>query len=150
MTESLDGPARKSRLSITSLALALVALAVFWSVLAVPFFDERRVADAIYFGAVAAGFILGVGAVVTGVIARRRVRRGDAGRGRVALAGIVLGVVAAVGPAILLALWVYGVYYGYEEFQDCIAGSGSTYPNYLCLKECPRFLDSWCRSEIGW
>jgi heme/copper-type cytochrome/quinol oxidase subunit 2 len=134
MTESPDGPARKSNLSITSLALALVALAVFWSEMVAAFFEVRGVEGAVYIVAVVAGFIFGVGAVVTGVIARRRVRRGDAGRGGVARAGIVLGVVAAVVPAILLALVVYGVFYGYEEFQECIKGSGSAYPNYLCLK----------------
>jgi hypothetical protein len=76
------------------------------------------------------------------------VRRGDAGRGGVALAGIALGVSAVVVLAIFLAMMVYYVYSGYEEFQQCIRGSG--FPKYLCLKECPEFLDYLCRKEIGW
>jgi hypothetical protein len=169
MTESLDGPARESsgdpatpertreklpsnstKLSITSLALAIVALAVFWSVMFAAVFGVRAAEGVVFIVAAVAGVILGVGAVVTGVVARRRVGRGDAGRGGVALAGIVLGVVAVVVPAIILAGMVYKVYSDYEEFQQCIRGSGSAYPKYLCLKECPEFFDSLCRKEIGW
>jgi ABC-type Na+ efflux pump permease subunit len=127
-------PSTSRKLSIASLALAIVALAVFCSVI----------------GAwrVLAGVNLIVGAVVTGVVARRRVRRDDAGRGGVALAGIAPGVAAVVVLAIFLAMMVYSVYSGYEEFQHCIRGSG--FPKYLCLKECPQFLDYLCRKEIGW
>jgi hypothetical protein len=163
VTEPLDGPARKSsdnrataertpekmpstspKLSITSLALAIVALMVFCSVIGA----WRVLAGVILIVGAVAGVILGVGAVVTGVVARRRVKRGDAGRGGVALAGIALGVAAVVGPAIFLAMMVYYMYSGYEEFQQCIRGSG--FPKYLCLKECPEFLDHLCRQEIGW
>jgi hypothetical protein len=82
-------------LSITSLALAIVALAVFWSVAVATVFQVPATDSGVAFVVAAvAGVILGIGAVVTGVVARRRVRRGQAGRGGIALAGIVLGVVA--------------------------------------------------------
>ena len=150
MTEPLDAPARTSKLSVASLALAIAGLAVFWPVMAAPYFSVQTVDGAVYLAAVAGGVILGVAAVVTGVIARRRARRGAPGRSGVALAGIVLGIMAAIAPAILIAFGVFGVYYSYEEFQECVKGSGQSYPNYLCLKECPSFLGSWCRSQIGW
>jgi membrane protein YdbS with pleckstrin-like domain len=99
MTESLDGPAhessgdsaipertreklpsKSSKLSITSLALAIIALAVFWSVMVAAVFDVHAVDGVVFIVAAVAGAILGVGAVVLGVVARQLVRRGDASR----------------------------------------------------------------------
>ena len=88
-------------LSITSLALAIVALAVFWSVMVAGIFDVRA-EGVVFIVAAVAGVFLGLGAVVTGVVARRRVRRGDAARGGVALADILLGHVAGFVPSIIL------------------------------------------------
>jgi hypothetical protein len=149
MTELVDGPARSSKLSITSLVLAIVVLAVFWSVVVVAVLGVH-VMDSVVAVAPAAGVILGVAAVVTGIVARRRVRRGQAGRGGVALAGIVFGVVAAVVPAVSAAWAVYLLYAQYQEFEQCIRVPETASPRYLCLKECPGFLDSLCRKEIGW
>jgi len=150
MTESLDGPDRRSKLGITSLALAILALIAWWPLMLGPFFDERPADNVDYVVAALAGVIFGAGAVVTGVVARRRNRRAEAGRGGIALAGVVLGVVGSVLPAIMLLLVGYQMFAGYQEFQACVKGSGSSYPNYMCLKECPEFLDSMCRSSIGW
>ncbi len=150
MTESLDGPAGTSKLGIASLALAIVALAAWWPLVLAPFIDVRPPESVVYIAAALAGVMFGAGAVVTGVIARRRGRRGDAGRGGIPLAGVVLGVVAAVLPAIMLLLVGYQIWAGYGEFQACVKGAGSEYPNYMCLKQCPEFLDSLCRSDIGW
>jgi hypothetical protein len=151
MTESVDAPARSPELSITSLALAIVALAGSCPVAVAAMF---RVSAAdrpvVFIVAAVVGVILGTGAVVTGVVARRRVRRGQAGRGGVALTGIVLGVVAAVVPAILAAWVVYLIYAKYQEFEQCIRVPETAAPKYLCLKECPDILDSLCRKEIGW
>ena len=149
MTELVDGPVRSSKPSITSLVLAIVALAVFWSVVVVAVLGVR-VMDSAVIVASAAGVILGVAAMVTGIVARRRVRRGQADRGGVALAGIVLGVVAAVVPAVYAAWVVYALYTQYQEFEQCIRVPEMASPRYLCLKECPGFLDSLCRKEIGW
>ena len=104
MTESVGGPAPHSpKLSITSLALALVALLVFGSAAIAAVVDVGTVRDVVLVVAAVAGVILGIGAVLTGVVARRRVQRGNAARGGAALAGIVLGAVTAVLPAIVLA-----------------------------------------------
>ncbi len=144
MTEPSDEPARQSSdnpatpertpetppstsptLSIASLVLAIGALVFFWTVLG--------------------GVILGVAAVATGMVARRRVRRAEADKGGVALAGVVLGIAAVAVSAIFVPIVVYS---SYVDFEQCIRGSG--YPNYLCLKECPPFLDALCRKQIGW
>jgi heme/copper-type cytochrome/quinol oxidase subunit 2 len=139
-----------SMLSVTSLALATVAMAVFWSVELAAGSGIGTAHGVVYPVAAVAGLILGVIAVATGVVARRRVKRGNAARGGVAIAGIVLGVVAIVVPAILLAYLAYLGYSGYEDFQSCVRGAGTAYPSYLCLKGCPSFLDSLCRRQIGW
>jgi membrane protease YdiL (CAAX protease family) len=139
------------RLGVTSLLLAIVALVVFWSVAAAAVFDvPAKDSDVAALVAAVAGVILGVSAVVTGAVARRRVRRGQAGRGGFALAGIVLGVVAAVVPAAVAAWVVYAVYAQYQEFEQCIRVPESYSPSYLCLKQCPKILVSLCRNEIGW
>jgi len=148
MAESVDAAARKSTLSVTSLALALVALAVCWPMMIFDIVNPTKLGDGVFTVGGVAAVILGVGAVVTGLVARRRVKRGNAGKGRVALAGIVLGIVAAVVPALLLASAIYGLYYRYDEFRGCLRGSG--YPKYMCLKECPEFFDSWCHKAVGW
>ncbi|HWS92371.1 MAG TPA: DUF4190 domain-containing protein [Mycobacterium sp.] len=165
MTESLNDPpgdpaisertpeksaSNSSGLSIASLALGIVALAVFWWAEVAAGSGVQVAQIVVYLVAAMAGVILGVIAVVTGVIARRRVKRGNAARGGVALAGIVLGVLAVVIPAIVLADLAYVQYSGYEQFELCVKRAGTAYPNYLCLKECPSLLDSLCRRAIGW
>lgn len=149
MTEPVDAPVRSPKLSITSLALAIVALAVFWSAVVAALLGVC-LTDSVLTVAPAAGVILGVAAVVIGIVARRRVRRGQAGRGGVALAGIVLGVAAAVVPAVYAAWVVYLLYAKYQEFEQCIRVPETASPKYLCLKKCPSILDSLCRREIGW
>lgn len=139
-----------SKLSFVSLAVAVVALAAFWSVELAAGSGIEATQSVVYVLAAAAAVILGVIAVWTGVVARRRVKRGNATGGGVALAGVALGLLAAVVPATLLASLAYLEYSGWQEFRSCVKGAGTAYPNYLCLKECPPFLDSLCRKQIGW
>jgi hypothetical protein len=72
------------------------------------------------------GLAFGIAAVTMGVAARRRVTRGEAAQGGVALAGIVLGILAtvvglAVG-AILGAILVFGIATDQfnEVYQHCL------------------------------
>lgn len=165
MTESPDGRAgdsatpgstreksasNSSALSIASLALAIASLAVFWPVMIVTDLRMGAGEGVVVIAAAVAGTVLGAGAVVTGAVARRRVRRGHAAGGGVALAGFVLGIVVVVMPAIALAGLAYEMYSEYQEFDHCVRGSDSGYPKYLCLKECPTFFDSLCRKRVGW
>jgi Domain of unknown function (DUF4190) len=74
-----DAP--RNEVGVASLLVGLVALATCWLLIGVPF---------------------GVAAVITGDVARRRVRRGEANNPRIALAGIVLGAVSiAAGLAVI-------------------------------------------------
>ncbi|MBW0015366.1 DUF4190 domain-containing protein [Mycobacterium sp.] len=68
-----DSP--RNEFGVASLILGLVALISCWLMIGVP---------------------LGIAAVITGDIGRRRVQRGSASNPRTATAGIVLGVVAIV------------------------------------------------------
>jgi formate hydrogenlyase subunit 3/multisubunit Na+/H+ antiporter MnhD subunit len=83
-----DAP--RNQVGVASLILAVVALITCWLLIGVPF---------------------GIAAVVTGDIARRRVERGEANNPRIAMAGMVLGVIA-----ILAGLVAIG-YYSWLDAQ---------------------------------
>ncbi len=90
---------RRNGLGIGSLVLALVAL----------------VATVTIFG----GPILGIAATAMGFTARRRVKRGEATGGGVAMAGIVLGIVAVVVG--LFTIWLaFGTDLFNENYQHCL------------------------------
>jgi uncharacterized protein DUF4190 len=90
---------RRNGLGAGSLVLALVAL----------------VATVTIFG----GAILGIAAVVMGFVARGRLKRGEATDGGVAMAGIVLGIVAAVVG--LFIIWLaFGTDLFNENYQHCL------------------------------
>lgn len=63
----------QNQFGVASLILGVVSLMTCWLLIGVPF---------------------GIAAVITGDIARRRVRRGAANNPRIAMAGVVLGAVS--------------------------------------------------------
>lgn len=97
--------APRNGLGIASLVLAIVALVSVWSV----------------FG----GAVLGIAAVVTGFVGWRRVKRGEANNGGVAIAGIVLGflgiLVGLVFIGVWMALWNDA---GGDSYFDCLQNAG--------------------------
>ncbi|CAJ1498645.1 DUF4190 domain-containing protein [[Mycobacterium] kokjensenii] len=72
------------------------------------------------------GVVLGLTAVVLGIIGRGRVKRGEADNGGVALAGIVLGALAMVAGIGCIAIYI-GIWRsaGGEDFVNCMAKAGS-------------------------
>jgi hypothetical protein len=101
-------PSRGPRngLGTASLVLAVIALLCVWSV----------------FG----GVILGAVAVVQGIVAHRRVRRGEANNGGVAIAGIVLGGIAIVVGLTFIAIWAaLWQDAGGGDYVDCLQRAGS-------------------------
>jgi hypothetical protein len=70
-----DPDAPRNEVGVASLLLGLVALLSCWLMIGIPF---------------------GIAAVITGDMARGRVKRGEANNPRVAVAGMVLGAVAIV------------------------------------------------------
>lgn len=71
------------------------------------------------------GIALGVLAVILGVIAKGRVKRGEADNGGVALAGILLGVVAIVVSVafVVFGVWVFKTVGG-GDYVDCVQQAG--------------------------
>lgn len=70
-----DPDAPRNELGVASLLLGVVALISCWLLIGIPF---------------------GVAAIITGDMAQRRVKRGEAANPRVAMAGIAMGAVAIV------------------------------------------------------
>jgi Domain of unknown function (DUF4190) len=98
--------APRNGLGIASLVLAIAALLAFWSVVG--------------------GVIIGVVALILGIVGRGRAKRGEATNGGVALAGIVLGALAIVVSLAFIAVWV-GIFdeVGGTDYLDCVADAGS-------------------------
>lgn len=92
-------PRRANGLGTASLLVGLVALLATLSI----------------FG----GVILGVTAVVLGLVARRRVKRGEATGAGAALIGIVLGVIAVAAGAFIIWL-AFGTEVFNEDYQHCL------------------------------
>lgn len=98
--------APKNGLGIAALVLAIAALVFCWSV----------------FG----GIVLGVCAVIIGIGARVRVKRGEATNGGVAVAGIALGALAIVVSLVFIPIWVNLFHdIGGTDYVDCLNRAGS-------------------------
>lgn len=99
-------PGPRNGLGLTALILGIAGLLAFWSV--------------------AGGVLLGVAAVVLGLIGRGRARRGEATNGGVAVAGVVLGALAVVLSLAFIAVWA-GVFdaVGGDDYLDCVSRAGT-------------------------
>uniref|UniRef100_UPI0006256358 DUF4190 domain-containing protein n=1 Tax=Streptomyces odonnellii TaxID=1417980 RepID=UPI0006256358 len=82
-------PGPSNGMGITAMVLGIISVVVFciWGI----------------------GIILGVLALVFGIIGRRKVRRGQATNGGMALAGIVLGAIGAVISAAFLGFLIWAI-----------------------------------------
>lgn len=71
------------------------------------------------------GIMLGIVAVILGLVGRARVKRGEATNGSVALAGIVLGVIATIAGLAFIAIWA-GLFnkVGASDYFDCLQQAG--------------------------
>ena len=97
--------APKNGLGITALILAILSLPAALTV----------------FG----GFVLGLVAIVLGFIGYRRVKKGEATNGGVAIAGIVLGLLGIILSAALIAFGVWGfLKVGGGDYFDCMQQAG--------------------------
>ncbi len=69
------------------------------------------------------GVLLGIVAVILGLVARGRVKRGQANNGGIATAGIVLGILAII----VSIAWIVWVFQGADvpQFFDCLSKAGN-------------------------
>lgn len=94
-----------SGLAITALVLGILSLPLL-----------------IFFGL---GALLGVVAVVLGIVAVRKVKQGQASGRGMAIGGIVLGAISVVlGIFVVIALFVFGFGFA-SEFEACVQETGS-------------------------
>jgi Domain of unknown function (DUF4190) len=91
----------RNGLGTTSLVLGLLALISSWLTI---------------------GLVVGIAAVVTGLLARARVARGEATNRGMAIAGIALGVVAILASVLVL---VVVIWWALTPVHDCTAMRGS-------------------------
>lgn len=72
------------------------------------------------------GVLLGIAAVVMGLIGRGRVKRGEADNGGIAIAGVVLGLLSIVAALVFIPIYFYLVRQtGFGDFYDCITKAGN-------------------------
>ncbi|OBI50961.1 hypothetical protein A5707_14200 [Mycobacterium kyorinense] len=96
----------RNGLGVVALVVAIVGLAMVWSV----------------FG----GVILGIAAVAVGFFGWSRAKRGQANNGGVAIAGIALGVVAIVVGLAFIPIWLtLWKDVGGDTYFDCLENAGS-------------------------
>lgn len=96
----------KNGFGIASLVLAIIALLSVWSVFV--------------------GVILGLVAVIIGILGRGRVKRGIANNGGVAVAGIVLGALAVIVGLAFIAIWtMVWKDVGGTDYMSCVQKAGS-------------------------
>jgi hypothetical protein len=97
---------------------------------------------AVVFGA---GF--GVAAVVIGVVALGRVRRGVANNGPVAVAGIVLGSVAIVASIAFIAIWItFWNNVGGADYFACLQKAG---PDKSAQQQCQSQFNHRVQNRYG-
>ena len=96
----------KNGLGIAALVIAILGLVFCWTVIG--------------------GVVLGVVAVIIGILGRGRAKRGQATNGGVAIAGVVLGVLAVIVSLAFIPIWM-GAFseFGGTDYLDCVASAGS-------------------------
>jgi hypothetical protein len=96
----------KNGLGIGALVVALIGLVFCWTVVG--------------------GIVLGVVAVILGIVGRGRAKRGEATNGGVAIAGTLLGVLAVILGIVFIPIWI-GVFseVGGTDYLDCVSSAGS-------------------------
>lgn len=89
------------------------------------------------------GLVLGIVAVILGVIGRGRAKRGEATNGGVAIAGIVLGVLGVIVSIVAIALTVmFAREVGAGDLFDCLQQAGNdTEAQQQCQEQFQRNIE---------
>ena len=78
---------------------------------------------------VVGGLILGVAAIVLGILGRNRAKKGEANNGGIAIAGIVLGALGVLLSVVMGVLFAIGaatfMKFGGRDYIDCMEQAGS-------------------------
>ncbi|MFD3531355.1 DUF4190 domain-containing protein [Streptomyces sp. NPDC058664] len=115
-TAPATGGKRSSGLAIASLVLGIAAILLFWTV----------------FG----GLVLGLLALVFGIIGARKVRAGRGRHGRMSLIGAVLGALGMIASAVILAIGASILDSDeFKNFDDCVERANSQSERDACAKD---------------
>ena len=117
----------RNGMGITALVLAIIGLLICW----IPFVGFL-------------GLVLGIVAVILGIVGRGRVKRGEADNGGIALAGIVLGEFAVLGAIAAAAIWFFAFKeVGGGDYMDCMNRAGNdTDAQQQCADEFKQHLET--------
>ncbi|MCP3770001.1 MULTISPECIES: DUF4190 domain-containing protein [Streptomyces] len=121
------GPAgpgeRRNGFGIAALVLGLVGAVLFWTVIG--------------------GIVLGLLALIFGVIGHRRKKHGVATNGTMSVIGAVIGALVLVASSVLLA--VGAAVFNSDEFKnytDCVEHAGTEADRQQCAKDFDRDVDN--------
>jgi hypothetical protein len=125
-------PKPKNGMGVAALVFGILAVLTFWLPIV--------------------GLVLGLLAIVFGVIGRGRVRKMQATNGGVALTGLILGVLVFIVNVVLsIALFLFGVAFinlgganSLQQFQDCISQSQNA-PNPAAVQQAAQ----QCADQFG-
>lgn len=114
----------RNGLGVAALVLAIIALVASCSV--------------------AGGLVLGISAIIIGVLARGRVKRGEANNGGMAMTGIILGALAVVVSLAFIALYssVFNEYGGRDLVSCLQEAGGDNLRAQLCMDDFQRRVDA--------
>jgi hypothetical protein len=115
-----SAPPPRNGFGVAALTLGLVGALLFWTVLG--------------------GVVLGLLALIFGIVGFRRGKRSEATNGTLAAVGAVIGTFALIGSSVVLVFAVSVLSSGdYGELKDCMRNA----PTQAELKQCQRdFVDS--------
>jgi hypothetical protein len=121
----------RNGLGVAALVLAIIGLVLVWSVIG--------------------GIVLGLVAVVIGVAARARCKRGEADNMGIATSGIVLGIIAVLVSIAFIWVWV-GVgqrwfdEFGGREYMNCMQRAGD---DHVAQQQCEDALRNRVEHGFG-
>lgn len=109
-------PARSNGLAVAALVLGIIACLLFWTVLG--------------------GILLGLLAVVFGIIGVRRARGGRAPRRTMAIVGAVLGALGLIASTVIVIIGV-SLFNSeeFDSFQDCMDSANSQSEKDQCADD---------------
>ncbi len=118
-TPMTPGVRQSNGLAIAALVLGVAAILLFWTVIG--------------------GVVLGVLAVVFGIIGARRARGGRAPHKGIAIAGAVLGVLGAIASAVIIAIGASILNSDeFKSFEDCVRSADTQAERDACERDFER------------
>jgi uncharacterized membrane protein len=118
---------RPKGMAITALVLGILALVLSWTIIG--------------------GILLGLTAIVLGIIAAGRAKRGTAGGRGMAITGAVLGLIGAVLAGVLVAIGVSFLNSdSAQDLQDCLQQAGD---DQAAAEQCRVDFEDSVQDEFG-